>query len=92
MAGLTISEELFEAIMEEAIPRWVSRAACRGEDPAMFFPEYGMSRYAYRALAICAECPVKAECLDHALTHDEEYGIWGGTSQRERRRIKRRAA
>ena len=71
-------------------PTWHSRAACRGEVPDVFFPsEKGNYE---RAKAICARCEVRQDCLAAALAHPEAWGYWGGTSERERRRIRRRAA
>jgi WhiB family redox-sensing transcriptional regulator len=66
---------------------WLARAACRGMDPELFFPDRGESTE--QAKAVCAACPVRAECLDHALTNVERFGIWGGLSERERRAIRR---
>lgn len=66
------------------LPReeWQEQALCAQTDPEEFFPEKGGPT----ALAkkICGRCPVATECLDFALTHDEQYGIWGGRSPRER--------
>lgn len=68
---------------------WVDDAACAGEDPALFFPAVGQHGAAIsEAKAICARCPVKADCLDYALRHREEHGIWGGTTDWERRRMR----
>lgn len=70
---------------------WQFLAACRGEDTADFFPpphpETREDREAResRAKAICGVCPVRAECLDYALSVRESYGIWGGRSEAERR-------
>ena len=64
---------------------WQAHAACAGSNMDLFFPERGESHAA--AKAICDGCPVQHECLDYALTHDEVHGIWGGTSERERKRI-----
>lgn len=69
---------------------WVTRAACRGADPAIFFP--GPDDDAAEALAVCARCPVRQECLEYALEARERYGIWGGTTERQRRRLIRRSA
>lgn len=65
---------------------WADHGACIDEDPDLFFPERGASIAPARA--ICRLCPVKAECLEHALRNDERHGIWGGMSERERRRIR----
>lgn len=67
-------------------PAWREHGACRGVDPNIFFPERGES--CVEAKAICAGCPVRGECLDYALDLGEKFGIWGGTSERERRRMR----
>jgi len=59
---------------------------CAQTDPEVFFPEKGGS--VREAKAVCAGCPVRAQCLEHALAHDERFGVWGGLSERERRRLK----
>jgi WhiB family redox-sensing transcriptional regulator len=69
---------------------WVKRAACRGTpDPDLWFPARGESTS--RAKAICRGCPVRVECLEHALANCERFGVWGATSERERRRLRRAA-
>jgi len=68
---------------------WQSRALCAQTDPESFFPEKGGSTR--EAKKICLNCEVKAECLSYALANDERFGIWGGLSERERRRLKRAA-
>jgi WhiB family redox-sensing transcriptional regulator len=64
------------------------RAACRrpGVDPDAFYPDKGGSTRA--AKAVCAGCPVTADCLEYALTAGERWGVWGGLSERERRRLR----
>jgi WhiB family transcriptional regulator, redox-sensing transcriptional regulator len=69
-------------------PDWQERALCAQTDPEAFFPEKGGSTR--EAKQICASCEVRAECLEYALAFDERFGIWGGLSERERRRLKRR--
>ena len=66
---------------------WQERALCAQTDPEAFFPEKGGSTR--EAKRICQGCEVKDECLDYALANDERFGIWGGLSERERRRLKR---
>jgi WhiB family redox-sensing transcriptional regulator len=66
---------------------WRKRAACQGIDPQVFFPE--SDEDAEEAKAICSMCPVRQPCLEHALAHREREGVWGGTTERERRRILR---
>jgi WhiB family redox-sensing transcriptional regulator len=67
--------------------RWQLRAACRGSDTDLFFPERGES--SKEAKAVCAICPVRQQCLDFAISEVEHYGIWGGLSERERRELRR---
>ena len=68
---------------------WQERALCAQTDPEAFFPEKGGSTR--EAKKICLSCEVRAECLEYALAHDERFGIWGGLSERERRRLKKQA-
>ncbi|WP_291380999.1 WhiB family transcriptional regulator [Demequina sp.] len=68
---------------------WQDRALCAQTDPEAFFPEKGGSTR--EAKKVCTSCEVRSECLDYALAHDERFGIWGGLSERERRKLKRRA-
>jgi WhiB family redox-sensing transcriptional regulator len=68
---------------------WQERALCAETDPEAFFPEKGGSTR--EAKRICTGCEVRAECLEYALGNDERFGIWGGLSERERRRLRRRA-
>lgn len=72
---------------EGAEPAWQDRALCAQTDPEAFFPEKGGSTR--EAKRVCRSCEVRAECLEYALEHDERFGIWGGLSERERRRLKR---
>ena len=66
---------------------WMARGRCRDYDPAVFFPNDGIGVQIARR--ICDECAVKAQCLDYALGNHVDHGVWGGTSERERRRILR---
>ena len=68
---------------------WRRRAACRGIDAEVFYPVTDGEADGAEAKAICAECPVREPCLEHALAHREREGIWGGATERERRRIVR---
>jgi len=68
---------------------WQDNALCAQTDPEAFFPEKGGSTR--EAKKVCRTCDVRAECLEYALEHDERFGIWGGLSERERRRLKRDA-
>ena len=71
------------------VRRWPT-AGCRGMDPALFFPSRGEDVKA--AQRVCAACPVAAECLDYAMANNERFGIWGGTSERQRLRLRRSRA
>lgn len=66
---------------------WKEDALCASTDPEAFFPEKGGSTR--EAKRVCAACDVRVECLEFALDHDERFGIWGGLSERERRRLKK---
>ena len=74
---------------QDAELSWQERALCAQTDPEAFFPEKGGSTR--DAKKICLSCEVRAECLEYALAHDERFGIWGGLSERERRRLKKQA-
>jgi WhiB family redox-sensing transcriptional regulator len=64
---------------------WMGRGNCRQERPAVFFPSDGVGvDFARR---VCASCPVKEPCLEYALVERIDHGVWGGASERERRRI-----
>lgn len=67
---------------------WMARGKCRDIPPAVFFPSDGLGVQA--AQPICAECPVAETCLEYALVNRIDHGVWGGRSERERRRILRR--
>ncbi len=64
---------------------WMSQAACADEPPERFFPSDGVG--VDQARRICFECPVRTECLEYALIERIDHGVWGGASERERRRI-----
>jgi WhiB family redox-sensing transcriptional regulator len=66
---------------------WRQKGACRGLDPGIFYP--ASDDDAGPAKAICATCPVREPCLEYALAHRERDGIWGGATEKERRRMLR---
>ncbi len=66
---------------------WMEEGNCRDVDPAVFFPSDGVGVEVARR--ICATCPVKEPCLEYALHHRVDHGVWGGASERERRRLLR---
>ena len=69
---------------------WRKDAACRDTDPDLFFPERGASTR--EAKEVCRGCVVRENCLEYALANGEKFGIWGGLSERERRRLRRQRA
>ncbi|MBT1018598.1 WhiB family transcriptional regulator [Canibacter sp. lx-72] len=75
---------------DEGALSWQQRALCAETDPEAFFPEKGGSTR--EAKKICQQCEVRAECLEYALQSDERFGIWGGLSERERRKLKKSRA
>lgn len=81
--------QLVELLATDAMA-WQDLAKCRGADPDLFFPERGASTRT--AKGICRECSVQAECLEFAIVSSEKFGIWGGMSERERRKIRRERA
>jgi WhiB family transcriptional regulator, redox-sensing transcriptional regulator len=71
---------------------WSSLGACLSEDPELFFPAARSVTTLVqlaRAKSVCARCPVSGECLRFALATGQEYGVWGGTSEEERRQMRR---
>lgn len=68
---------------------WKQHAACRGMDASLFFPERGDTAPVRAAQAVCRTCPVAEECLSYAMALNEKFGIWGGTSERQRRAMRR---
>ena len=82
---LGVLTELYDPTDEQD---WQERALCAQTDPEAFFPEKGGSTR--EAKKVCTGCDVRSECLEYALQNDERFGIWGGLSERERRKLKRR--
>lgn len=74
---------------------WQEDAACRTEDPDLFFPEHAGARHPTSdwryaaAKAVCARCPMTAECLGFALSRNERFGVWGNTVPADRERMRR---
>jgi WhiB family transcriptional regulator, redox-sensing transcriptional regulator len=76
----------------------MEKAKCKGMNQELFFGKEYLGRQRHRptltsieirrAKAICAVCPVLQDCFDHAMEQDEEYGVWGGTTFRERQRLR----
>ncbi len=78
------------ALNDTVDPSWQDLANCLGVDPDLFFPERGASTR--EAKEVCRGCVVREDCLEYALRNGEKFGIWGGMSERERRRIRRQRA
>jgi WhiB family redox-sensing transcriptional regulator len=73
--------------------RWTEHAVCAQVGADFWHPERGGITDSVRAAKkVCMGCPVKQECLDYALRRDERFGVWGGLTAQQRRRLKRRAA
>lgn len=85
--GVTFVGEVAALVVSNERPGWWDAAECRGVDPNVFYPFTDADVAA--AKAICAQCPVRQACLDHALAHREDYGVWGGATERERRKMTR---
>jgi WhiB family redox-sensing transcriptional regulator len=72
---------------------WAAKGACRHSDPELFFPVAAsgpaLGELA-RARQVCAGCPVRGQCLDYALETGQDFGVWGGLTEDERRAIRRR--
>ncbi|MFG2823971.1 WhiB family transcriptional regulator [Kitasatospora sp. NPDC048365] len=90
---MTVISRLPDAVHQEW--DWQLRAACRSEDAQLFFHPSGERGQAHddreaAAKRICATCPVRTRCLEHALTVREPYGVWGGLTEDERRALRGR--
>ena len=79
-----------ENVDSTVLGQWADHAGCRSLNADLFFPETTNDEAA--AKAVCAACPVRSECLEHALAASEPYGIWGGLTLRERRLLRRSRA
>ena len=71
-------------------PAWTERALCAQVGTDIFYPEAGSS--AAEAKSVCAKCPVRNACLNYAVRTGERYGVWGGTTEQQRRRLQRHVA
>jgi WhiB family redox-sensing transcriptional regulator len=71
-------------------PAWQAEAACIGAPPGLFFSERGDNAKIAAAKKLCAQCPVREECLEFGLM--EKHGVWGGLSERQRREVRRERA
>ena len=71
------------------VPPWRTAGRCRGVDSDVFYPPGDDDELAEEAKAICSLCSVRQACLEHALATGEKHGVWGGLTERERRRLLR---
>ncbi len=79
------------AAVRAASAGWASRGACQDSDPDLFFPITTSGpalQQIAQAKAVCARCPVRIDCLNYALETGQDAGVWGGTSEKERREIR----
>ena len=83
-----IETHVLPVVAAEDTMRWQERALCAQVDPEAFFPDKGATTR--DAKRVCQSCPVRSECLEDALRHNEGFGIRGGLTERERRHLKRR--
>ena len=83
----SIKQDLFKVATSSADVEWQGSALCAQTDPEAFHPEKGGSTK--EAKRVCQACEVKDECLEYALEHNMRFGIWGGLSERERRRLQK---
>ena len=90
-AAFLLAQDASNDLVAAPTPSWAPSldALCAQTDPEAFFPEKGGSTR--DAKRVCGACNVRSECLEYALTNDERFGIWGGLSERERRRLRKRA-
>jgi WhiB family redox-sensing transcriptional regulator len=72
-------------ILERVLGEWAEHAACKGKDPQLFFPPTTGPAIYHKARAICKDCPVTEQCLQHAYDHGEWDGVWGGLSPTQRK-------
>lgn len=77
--------------LSDLLPEWHLRAACRGMDPALFFPAKGHGNHSstHKARAACEACPVRQEYFDYSVENQMIHGIWGGLGERARRRARK---
>lgn len=73
--------------MTTTLPSWMGEGICAQTGPELFFPDRGGS--VTEAKELCADCPIRSECLEYALDNGERFGVWGGLSERERRAVAR---
>jgi WhiB family redox-sensing transcriptional regulator len=96
MGEIALPDGTRRAPVPDPLPRptvpigpWIRRGRCVSADPEIFFPPRRPGTAA-PAKAVCAACPVRRECLRHALKAPEEHGVWGGLDERERAEIRRK--
>src|SRR5690606_28769714 len=80
------------SVLDVGRPAWHAQAACAGTPAEWWFPTAGDAEAIDKARAVCAGCPVRQACLDHALAAEPRYGVWAGTTVGERQRLRARRA
>jgi len=96
MRSTVLARELGRLLRAEGPAIWVAQAACRDRGDDLMYPDGDEASAIYQrgveaARAVCAWCPVRAACLEHAVAAGEDYGVWGGTTPAQRRAMSRRA-
>lgn len=86
--GVTAATALLRAELQRTARAWMSDGACLGMDVHLFFPRSHEGSDLPKA--VCAGCKVRTTCLDHALKTGEKWGVWGGTTEKERRQLRHR--
>lgn len=84
-SSAVVKPENISKIVDNNSRDWMIKSKCRGVAPSAFFPSDGAG--VELAKTICRDCVVKTECLDYAILNKQEHGVWGGESERERKRI-----
>ena len=85
-----VIEQVIAIVGEVPEGDWTELAVCAQVDPEMFFPEKGGATK--EAKRLCFTCEVRKQCLDYAMANEERFGVWGGHSERERRKMLRAAS
>lgn len=90
MEQITTRKRHIEPMDTYADTKWMSEGNCAHKPPSLFFPSDGVG--VEKAKLVCEECPVATQCLEYAIENRIDHGVWGGTSERQRRRIIRARA
>lgn len=89
MNALLLDARPIQEVSPSVATPWHLLGLCRGSDPGVFYPSPDDDSEADAAKAVCDSCPVRQPCLEFALNTREKHGVWGGLTERERRRVLR---